>query len=101
MYWPIICKVLIEEIMRLRANPAGVRPEDFAMITSSLDRIMGAMAHLSQTSPLMGALPFTAWTISHTDMSNQPQTWQRYSNCVPPPNVKEHTVLFYFHRGPS
>lgn len=68
MYWPIICKVLIEEIGRLRASAAGVRPEDFTMITSSLDRIMGAMAHFSQTSPLMGALPFTAQTISLTDM---------------------------------
>ncbi|KAH9896834.1 hypothetical protein C8Q73DRAFT_744734 [Cubamyces lactineus] len=55
MYWPIICKVLIEEIGRLRASAAGVRPEDFTIITSSLDRIMGAMAHFSQTSPLMAS----------------------------------------------
>ncbi|OSD07980.1 hypothetical protein PYCCODRAFT_1463240 [Trametes coccinea BRFM310] len=53
--WSTICKVLIEEVRRLRAGAIPVRQEDMARIVNSLDRIMGAMVILSPTNPLMAS----------------------------------------------
>ncbi|KAI9063679.1 hypothetical protein FKP32DRAFT_1650862 [Trametes sanguinea] len=53
--WTTICKVLIEEVRRLRAGAIPVRQEDMARIVNSLDRIMGAMAIIAPTNPLMAS----------------------------------------------
>ncbi|CDO75378.1 hypothetical protein BN946_scf184335.g4 [Trametes cinnabarina] len=53
--WSTICKLLIEEVRRLRTGAVPVRQEDMARITATLDRIMGAMATLACTSPLMAS----------------------------------------------
>ncbi|KAI8970554.1 hypothetical protein BD414DRAFT_427596 [Trametes punicea] len=54
-FWSTICKVLIEEMRRVTTSASAARQDDIVRITSSLDRIMGAMAALAPSSPLIGA----------------------------------------------
>ncbi|KAI0826659.1 hypothetical protein BC628DRAFT_1410246 [Trametes gibbosa] len=55
MLWPVVGKVLLEELRRARQGAVAVRQEDVARIATSLDRIMGAMASLAYTGPLMAS----------------------------------------------
>lgn len=54
MLWGTVARALLEEIRRLIQSAAPVRQEDVARITTSLDRVMGAMGSLAYNSPLMG-----------------------------------------------
>ncbi len=54
MLWGTVARALLEEIRRLIQSAAPVRQEDVARITTSLDRVMGAMSSLAYNSPLMG-----------------------------------------------
>ncbi|OJT07742.1 hypothetical protein TRAPUB_1334 [Trametes pubescens] len=53
MLWGTVSRALLEEIRRLIQSAAPVRQEDVARITTSLDRVMGAMSSLAYNSPLM------------------------------------------------
>lgn len=52
--WSSICKVLVTELRRIAHAAVPIRQEEVANVTGSLDHIMGAMATLSSTSPLVG-----------------------------------------------
>ncbi|KAH9849402.1 hypothetical protein C2E23DRAFT_737549 [Lenzites betulinus] len=55
MLWPVVGKVLLEELRATRQGAVAVRPEDVARIAASLDRLMGAMASLAYSAPLMAS----------------------------------------------
>ncbi|KAI0696778.1 hypothetical protein C8T65DRAFT_743467 [Cerioporus squamosus] len=52
--WSTICKVLVNELRRVLQSASPVRQEEVTNITSSLDKITGAMTILSANSLLMG-----------------------------------------------
>ncbi|KAI0360718.1 hypothetical protein OH77DRAFT_1557092 [Trametes cingulata] len=55
LLWTTICETLVAEVRRLKRNAIPVRQEDMARITTSLDKIEGAMSSMTYVSPLMAS----------------------------------------------